>query len=120
MKPSLNRWMVGGFIVGCLVVGLMVGCEVNNSAATDTASATLGITPSSVTLSSASTTNIQFTAAGGVPPYSWSVSDSNGTYGVLAANDDIAIYTPTAAAGGVFVSVTDSTGTVATATIVQN
>lgn len=102
------------------LLALVAGCELNDDTGSDDGSNHVTLIPESMTLDSDATSTAVFTASGGTPPYTWTLSDTNGTMGALSAQDDMAVYTPTAAAGGVYVTVQDAAGESATAAIVQN
>jgi hypothetical protein len=94
----------------------IVGCE-DDDDDSSTGTGDLSVSPGSVTLDASVTNTVTFTAAGGASNYSWSVKDSS--LGTLTAADDTAIYTSKTNQGNNYVTVTDDSNDVATATITQ-
>lgn len=92
----------------------IVGCEDDDD---DPGKAGLTVKPASVTLDATKTNTVTFTASGGASNYSWSVKDS--ALGSLTDSGSTAIYTSKTNQGNNYVTVTDSSNNVATATVVQ-
>lgn len=78
----------------------------------------LQLEPLSVNLDASVSTNVLFTASGGVPPYSWAVDDSG--LGTIMTVDDTAIYSSAAVTGQNFVTVTDTDEQSVSATVTQH
>ena len=99
---------------GCLVIVVLLmgvaGCE-------DGGNGGLSISPGSVSFDASNIMTIFFTVNNGVPPYSWSVDNSN--LGSLSASGDTAVYTSTSSIGENRITVTDATASSASATIEQ-
>jgi hypothetical protein len=101
----------------------VAGCESYSS------SSGVTITPTSATVSASSVTNITFDANGGIPPYTWSVSnpgigsiaveDASGVFTPYALNNSSADYTASGALGTNVVVVTDADSNSASAIIIQ-
>ena len=107
---------VSTLIIATATLTGITGCEGDDD--DDTTSTTeLSISPSSETLDATQTNTITFTASGGASNYSWTVNDTS--LGTLADSDDTAIYTSTTNTGVNYVTVTDDSNAVATATITQ-
>jgi hypothetical protein len=101
-------------IATCFLFVLAVGCELNDNSTAD-----VTIYPTAVTLSSASIGVVTFTATGGNIPYTWSLSDNTlGT--VYISTNATALYQSTTNAGVNTLTVRDSSGNSAFATITQH
>ena len=107
---------VSSLIIATATLTGITGCESDNDDDTPTTTG-LSIDPSAETLDATITNTITFTASGGAEGYSWSVKDS--ALGTLADSNDTAIYTSTTNTGVNYVTVTDNSNNVATATITQ-
>jgi hypothetical protein len=111
----------------CALLGCLTGCETNSDVSdTDTATgSTLGISPTSVSLTTNDTFEL-FTAVDGLAPFTWSVSDD--TLGTISSTDSnstdqgrYVTYTPVADAEGInTIQVMDARGDSAHATVLQD
>ncbi|MCK5850018.1 MAG: hypothetical protein KAH23_03815 [Kiritimatiellae bacterium] len=106
---------VSSLIIATATLTGITGCEDDDDDITSTTE--LSISPSAKTLDASKTNSITFTASGGASNYSWSVKDSS--LGALSDSDDTAIYTSTTNIGVNYVTVTDDSNDVVTATITQ-
>ena len=97
----------------------LLGCEEESDDHTRVGPVT--ISPSTVNYSyptTMSNVTVTFTANGGKPAYTWSVANTN--IGTITSHGNTAVYRPEDTTGGNFVTVTDSEGNSATATITQS
>jgi len=95
----------------CVVAALIAGCESSTTSE-------LTISPSSVLLDAAKISVVTFTASGGDSNYTWSLESS--TLGTIYAAGEVALYQNTTNSGTNYLTVVDSVGDSAIATIAQN
>lgn len=110
---SFRNLMFFGMVIALSSFLLLVaGCDSSSDSSSD-----LAVTPGSITVNAAAATNINFTASGGTPPYTWSVTAAS--IGTVAGDDTNAVYTPYAGLGLNGVVVTDADSNSVTATVTQ-
>jgi len=97
----------------CIVAAIIINCETSSS----TTTSGLAITPSSAALDAIKVSTVTFTASGGDSNYIWSVG--NISMGTLQATGGTALYQSTATAGTNTITVTDTSGDLASATVTQ-
>lgn len=109
MKTNKNWYR---FAVGCVLVGLLMGCESNPKPATN-----LTIAPASVFLTAGTVSVVSLSASGGDSNYTWSVTSTN--LGAVYGGGLTAAYVSTTNAGVNTVIVTDGNIGTASAVITQ-
>lgn len=144
MMAQQGRWWLASVAFAAALA--LVGCELNDNTeeSPDGGAGALEVTPTYWSIAVGSLTPAYFTASGGQPPYVWSTTDTNKTYGsftvlndatlyagsAAATNgvdtvytdgtlDNVAVYTPKAVKGSIFLTVADQSGATAQAVIVQ-
>ena len=111
MKKFMKFFMVG---IGCMLTGLVIGCESVNSAPANT----LSITPASVYLTAGKVNAVNLSASGGSDTnYTWTVN--NTSLGALFPAGATAVYESTTIAGINTVVVTDGANDTASVVITQ-
>ena len=95
----------------------MVGCETQTTAPANSTNSTIRITPPAANLSSTTSVTTAFTATGGSGGYMWNLS--NASLGTLGTNGAIATYENAMIAGTTVLTVMDSSGSSASASITQ-
>ena len=114
---------MGRFASVCVLFVFLAGCEAPSSS-----NNVITISPGAVFLSTSTVSTVQFTASGGNSNYVWSMSSSSlgtlnaagstATYQSIAAGST-ATYQSIAAGGTNVITVSDTSGNAATATITQ-
>ena len=109
-KQLIGKTVISAAVL-CVVAALIAGCESSTTSE-------LTISPASVLLDAAKVTVVTFTASGGDSNYTWSLESS--TLGTIYAAGEIALYQNATSAGTNYLTVVDSVGDSAIATITQN
>jgi hypothetical protein len=110
MKNSRNWIMLA---VGCVLAGMMMGCESGANSGTSDVS----ITPASVYLTAGKVNVVNLGASGGDSNYTWAVE--NTTLGAIFGAGAVAVYESTTNAGVNTVIVSDGSSNTASCVITQ-
>ena len=108
-----NRWLCA--VAALLIAGFISSCEWDGSSSSSTSE--VSISPASAYLTSNEVSIVTFTASGGDSNYTWSVSDTS--LGTLHTANETALYQSAAKAGSNTLWLSDSSGNMASATVVQ-
>jgi len=110
MTEKRKIWLP--LMAGCLLAGLVIGCE-----STSSSSGTLTITPASVYISAGKVNVVTLIASGGDGNYSWSVSSTN--LGAIFAAGTNAVYQSSTNSGVNTVIATDGNADQGSSVITQ-